>query len=259
MLAHKRKQLIKELVDKHRVVRVADLSEKFHISDVTIRRDLKELEEAGMLKRTHGGAIKVTNAAVEPSLHELQMVNVEQKIRIARAAYNMINDNDAIIIDSSATIAHIATFLKEGNKRNITLVTNSFRAVMDLVHCENVEIIHIGGQVRRNIVSSIGSIAENALKTLRVDKAFIGANGIDFKNGITTPNLFESQIKRAMMMSANETYVLAESAKFHQTYLSIICPVHAVDTIITDDGIDTETIRTASDMGVGLMVVGEND
>ena len=119
MLAHKRKQVIQELVDRYRTVRVSDLSERFGISDVTIRRDLKELEEAGLLKRTHGGAMKVTNAAVEPSLVELENARVREKFQIAQMAYSQIRDNDAIMIDSSTTASSIIPLLKSGEKKNI--------------------------------------------------------------------------------------------------------------------------------------------
>ena len=254
MLAHKRKQMIQELVDRYRTVRVSDLSERFGISDVTIRRDLKELEEAGLLKRTHGGAMKVSNAAVEPSLWELENARVREKFQIAQMAYNQIRDNDAIMIDSSTTASSIIPLLKSRKKKNITLVTNSFRAVNDLLTCEEVEVIHIGGQLRRNLQSSIGSIAENALKTLRVDKVFIGVNGVDFTIGYTTPNLFEASIKRAMLENANERYILADSSKFHQTFLSIICPPDGIDHIITDSSIDPESVSQAEAASVDLII-----
>ena len=214
MLAHKRKELIKEMVDKYRIVRVSDLSARFQISDVTIRRDLKELEEAGLLKRTHGGAIKISNAAIDPSLVDLETIHVKEKLQIARQAYTQIRDNDAIIIDASSTVAYLPSLLKNGDKKNITLVTNSFRAVMELIDSPNVEVIHIGGQIRRKLQSSIGPIAEAALRSLKVDKAFLGCNGVDFRSGYTTTNLYEGQIKRMMMQSANETYMLADSSKF---------------------------------------------
>lgn len=256
MLAHKRKQLIKEMVDKYRIVRVSDLSERFNLSDVTIRRDLKELEEAGLLKRTHGGAIKISNAAVDPSLVDLETVRVKEKFLIAQEAYSQIRDNDAVIIDASSTVAYLPTLIKNGDKKNITLVTNSFRAVMDLIDCEWVEVIHIGGQVRRKLQSSIGPIAESALRTLIVDKAFLGCNGVDFHCGFTTTNLYECQIKRMMMRSANETFMLADSSKFHQSFLSVIAPLSEVDCVITDSGIDPESVVLAEKAGLHLKVAG---
>ena len=257
MLAHKRKDLIKEMVDKYRIVRVSDLSARFQTSDVTIRRDLKELEEAGLLKRTHGGAVKITNTALDPALVDLKTVHVKEKLMIAREAYRQIRDNDAIIIDASSTAAYLPILLKQGDKKNITLVTNSFRAVMELIDCPSVEVIHIGGQIRRKLQSSIGPIAEAALRSLKVDKAFLGCNGVDFHNGITTTNLHDGQIKRMMMQSANVTYMLADSSKFHQSFLSVVAPIEEVDYLITDPGIAPYTLAEAEEAGLRLMVAQE--
>ncbi len=259
MLAHKRKELIKEMVDKYRIVRVSDLSERFSLSDATIRRDLKELEESGLLKRTHGGAIKISNAGLDPSLVDLETVRVREKMLIAQKAYEQIRDNDAIILDASSTVAYLPALLKAGDRRNITLVTNSFRIVSDLLDCEHVDVIHVGGQVRRKLQSSIGPIAESALRSLIVDKAFLGCNGVDFRCGFTTTNLYECQIKRMMMQSANETYILADSSKYHQSFLSVVAQINQVDYLITDDGLDHETISMAEKSGIHLILTGNDN
>lgn len=253
MLAQQRKEYIIEMIQKNNVVKVTTLSEILKISEVTIRRDLKELEEAGLLRRTHGGAMKNTSAAFEPQIGDLEREHVEEKTAIARAGYEFIKDNDAIIIDSSSTAAMLAHLIKEGDKRNITVVTNSFKTAWDLMDADNIELIHIGGQLRKNIYSSIGSIAENALKSLRVDKAFIGINGIDFEVGCTTPNMFESQIKRAMIQSSQQVFMVADSSKFNKTYLSIVCDLSDVDYLITDDDVSEEIRARAADFGVELV------
>lgn len=254
MLAHDRKQFIMDLLNKNKSVAVTQLSEVLKTTEVTIRRDLKELEKMNALKRTHGGAVRNISTAFEPQITELELENVDKKKAIAYEAYELLKDNDAIIIDSSSTAAQLANLIKNGKKRNITVVTNSFKTTWDLMHADNVEIIHIGGLVRNNIYSSIGPIAEVALQSLRVDKAFIGINGIDMENGFTTPNLFECQIKRAMMNSAYQVYILADSSKFDQTYLSIVCPISRVDCIITDSDITEKNISRAKDYGLELII-----
>jgi DeoR family fructose operon transcriptional repressor len=254
MLAHDRKQFILDLLIKNKSVSVAQLSEMLQTSEVTIRRDLSELEETKALKRTHGGAVRNVSTAFEPHIFELEQENVEKKKAIAYEAYRLIKDNDALIIDSSSTGAQLANLIKNGKKQNITVVTNSFKTAWELMYADNVELIHVGGQVRSNICSSIGSIAEVTLQGLRVDKAFIGINGIDFQNGFTTPNLFESQIKRAMMNSAYQVYILADSSKFNQTYLSIVCPISRVDCLITDSDIAEKEINDAEQNGLKLII-----
>jgi DeoR family transcriptional regulator, fructose operon transcriptional repressor len=254
MIPQQRKQVITDLVRKNKAVKVTDLSERLHISDVTIRRDLKELEDAGILTRTHGGAIRRTNTAFEPQISILETEHVPEKTAIAKEAYKLINENDAIILDSSSTAARLAEFIIEGDKKNITVVTNSFKTAFALIGSDNVELIHIGGQVRVNIYSSIGTIAENALKNLRVDKAFIGINGIDFGIGLTTQNLYESQIKRVMMESSNQVYILADNSKFNQTFLSIVCPIEEVDFIITDNKVSDETVEKTLEQDVEIII-----
>jgi len=254
MIAHERKQFILDLLMKNKSVSVAQLSEMLDTSEVTIRRDLKDLEKENALKRTHGGAIRKMSAAFEPRFSELASENVERKRAIALEAYKLIEDNDAIIIDSSSTGAQLAKLIKNGTKKHITVVTNSFVTAWELMHSDNCEIIHIGGQVRDNISCTIGAIAEASLRSLRVDKAFVGINGIDFEIGFTTPNLFESQTKRAMMNAAYRVYIVADSSKFGQTYLSIVCPVDRVDCLITDDGITENQKKTAEENGLELLV-----
>lgn len=258
MLAHDRKQFILDLINKDRSVSVTQLSELLNTTEVTIRRDLKDLEKVSALKRTHGGAVRNISTAFEPQITELEQENIEKKKAIAYEAYNLLKENDAIIIDSSSTGAQLANLIKDGKKRNITVVTNSFKTAWELMHADNVELIHIGGQIRSNIYSSIGPIAEAALQNLRVDKAFIGINGIDFENGFTTPNLFESQIKRAMMKSAYQVYILADSSKFDRTYLSIVCPISRIDCLITDSDITEKSISLAQENGLELIIADLN-
>ncbi len=261
MIAHERKQFIVDLLKKNKSVAVTQLSELLNTSEVTIRRDLKDLEKENALKRTHGGAIRKMSTAFEPQISQLAQENVERKKAIALQAYNVIEDKDAIIIDASSTGTQLAKLIKNGDKKDITVVTNSFITSWELINAENVELIHVGGQARYNIYCTFGAIAEEALKSLRVDKAFIGINGIDFDSGFTTPNLSESQMKRAMMDAAYQVYIVADSSKFNKSYLSIVCPIELVDCLITDSGITASQKSSAEENGLDLIIaqVDEGD
>lgn len=257
MLAKERKQTVLRILESKGAVSVVELSERLGISEVTVRRDLSELEEQGKLKRTHGGAIRgqSSGTAYEPGIATLEQEKVEEKIAIAARAYDMISSGDAIILDSSSTAAMLCPFLKNGGKKNITVVTNSFRPVLELMNTDNVDLIHLGGQVRRNIYSTIGPLAETVLGQLRVDLAFMGINGIDLQNDILgTPNLFESNIKRAMMQAAARTVVLADSSKFGKTCLSTVSSLGQVSAIVTDDGVDASIREKAEERGIELIV-----
>ena len=259
MIAHERKQFIIDLLNKNKSVAVTRLSEMLKTSEVTIRRDLKDLEKENALKRTHGGAIRKTGMAFEPQISELAQENVECKKAIAHEAYNVIEDKDSIIIDASSIGTQLAKLIKNGDKKDITVVTNSFITSWELMSAKNVELIHIGGQARYDIYCTFGAMAEEALKSLRVDKAFIGINGIDFDSGFTTPNLFESQIKRAMMDAAYQVYIVSDNSKFNKSYLSIVCPIDRVDCLITDSGITQSQMRSAEESGLDLIVAQVNE
>ena len=259
MLAHKRKQMIKELVDRYRIIRVSDLSERFNISDVTIRRDLKELEAMGVLRRTHGGAIKIANTGTELPLAEADDEQIKERYSIAKAAYRTIKDGDSIMLDSSSTAAMLATLIKNGDTHGLTLVTSSFRVVSELTGCPNADMIHIGGQVQHQTQSAAGPIAENTLRNLRVDKSFIGVNGVSLESGFTTPNILQCQVKRSMLSCAKQSYVLADASKFNQTHLSIICPLSTPDYVITDFTIEPEMVSAFQVHGINLMVAPEED
>jgi len=253
MHVHERKQYILEIIRNNKLAIVSNLSADLNTSEVTIRRDLKELEAQGLLVRTRGGALKKASSSYEPQISDLAKENIGKKSAIAKKAYDMIKQGDSVVIDSSTTGTQLAKYLKAGNKK-ATVVTNSFTTIMELMDAPHIEVIHIGGLLRRNVCSSVGSIAENTLMSLRVDKAFIGVNGIDFDAGFTTPNMFESSIKQAMMKIAPEIYIIADSSKFNQVYLSVVCPIDFVDAIITDQDTQSELIQKANERNIRLII-----
>jgi len=255
MFADERRTEILKLIEQKHSVTVSFLSDKFGTSEVTIRRDLQELENEGLLKRTHGGAMKVNNPKQELNIVDLNMKQVEEKIAIAKQAYSIIEDGDAIIIDPSTTAGMITKFIREGEKKDITVVTNSFRVVSELMDCEKVEVIHVGGQLIRSFESSVGIIAENTLASLNVDKTFIGINGVDFESGLTTINLYESKMKSMMLKCGRETYVLADHTKFNKVHLSVVKRFDDIrSTIITDCNVDEDVISKLNDSGLSYIV-----
>lgn len=258
MLAKERKDRIIELLKIQNSVKVADLSESFAASEPTIRRDLQELEDEGLLKRTHGGAMKMSKTAMESNISDLALTHVREKRAIAYEAYKLINDNDSIIVDSSSTTGLIAEFLKLEERKNITVITNSFQIISSLMDTPTVELIHLGGQVRKNIRATVGPLAEATLNSLRIDKAFIGVNGIDFQSGITTPNIFDSHMKTTILGNSNRRYIMADSSKFGETYLSVICKCADVDAIITDSLLSASFSRQMDSLGIDYILADVN-
>jgi DeoR family fructose operon transcriptional repressor len=258
MLAEERLRTILGIIEDREVVSVPELSGRLGTSEVTVRRDLRELEDMGKLRRTRGGAMRAEQYAgtyYEPRFTQLDKTNLSLKEQIARKAYGQIQDNTAVIIDSSSTAKQLCAQLRARPKRGLMVVTNSVRVALDLANCDTVEVVLAGGQLRKNILSCTGSLTELVLGRLKVDKAFIGINGIDFLEGVlTTPNLSESAVKRQMRGCARETVILADHTKIGRTYLSKVFDIGEVDMIITDGGVDPAVSAQARDCGAELVV-----
>ncbi len=257
MLAEERWQHIVNIIQKKNIASVIELSQRLNTSEVTIRRDLKELEELGRLKRTRGGAVRIdpySGTYNEPQFAEFEAMNIDLKERICRKAYDLIADNTAIIMDSSSTTKQLCQIIRQKPPVGLMVVTNSVHVVTELASCD-VEIVMIGGQIRKNLLSCTGPLSDLILRQVKVDKAFLGINGIDFVgNVLTTPNISEGAVKRNMMRCARETIILADHTKFNETYLSKVCDATDVDLIVTDKEVDQSTIDEAKECGVELLV-----
>lgn len=250
MFAEERKARIVELVQTYKRIKVNELTEKFRVSESTIRRDLQELEAMGLIKRTHGGAVSVQNTGFEPSFKEKEDAYHKEKEYIGELASKFIEDGDTIILDSGTTTLEIAKRLK-GKK--VTVLTNSVTIPMELAKSNSVELIVTGGYIRWNTLSMVGPIANAVIKEFRVDKAFIGANGVTIEDGITTPDINEASTKRAMIEVAKEVYLVVDHSKFNKVSFSHIADIKNVDCIITDKEVDKRLIKKYKQLGIELL------
>lgn len=175
---------------------------------------------------------------------------------IAEAAVGLIEEGDTIILDSGTTTLEIAK--KLNRFQELTVVTNSLLVMKELEWNENVELIVIGGSLRRGILSLVGPLTVQALDGLIVDKAFIATNGIDFEKGITTPNLFEAEVKKAMIQSAKQVIVVADSSKIGKTSFSKVASIHDIDEFITDAKLDDTVLKQWGDLGVDIILAGSD-
>ncbi|QAA30227.1 DeoR/GlpR family DNA-binding transcription regulator [Clostridium manihotivorum] len=251
MFAEERQQKILDILNSKSSIKVMDIAELLNVSESTIRRDLQELEEKNLLMRTHGGAVGIYNRTnFEPSFVDKQDEKIDQKISIAEVASMMIEDGDTIILDSGTTTLEIA---KRIRSRNITVITNSIDIASELSNKEGIEIIVTGGSLRSNTRAMVGHLTEAVIKNFRVDKAFVGANGISIEDGVTTPNFIEAQTKKTMINYASKVIIVADSTKFNNVSFSIICPIKAVSMIITSRDIEQNIIKEYSEVGVDIV------
>src|ERR1700691_6428871 len=178
-------------------VLVGDLARHFRTSQVTIRKDLDILQAHGRIQRTHGGALPAREGALEdPTLREKEKLHRKEKLQIAAAAVRMVAEGQVVILDSGTTTTAIARALR--NFQNLTIITNAVNIAAELSGSA-VEVMLTGGNLRKNSFSLVGPIAEETLHKLNADILFLGVDGFDVQYGLSTPNLLEAKVNRAMI------------------------------------------------------------
>ncbi len=250
MFAEERKSKILDSLNKYGKVKVCDLSQRYEVSEVTIRRDLQELEEDELIKRVHGGAILNLNTKFELTFSEKIDKFYDEKESVGKIAALMIVDGDTIAIDAGTTTLSIAKYI---TAKDITVLTNSVDIAYELSKKRDVEVIVTGGTLRWETRAMVGPVADNTLKNFRVDKAFMGSNGVCIINGLTTPNIIEANTKREMIKIAKQTILLCDHTKFGTVYFAKIVDLDSVDIIITDNQLDNELLEKFEEKGVQIM------
>jgi DeoR family transcriptional regulator, aga operon transcriptional repressor len=235
VLNEERRRLILEILNRDGRVLVGALAKHFHTSQVTIRKDLDLLQAQGRIHRTHGGALPARESALEdPTLREKEKLHRKEKLQIAAAAARMVREGQVVILDSGTTTTAIARALREFE--NLTIITNAVNIAAELSGSA-LEVILTGGTLRKNSFSLVGPIAEETLHRLNADILFLAVDGFDTHYGLSTPNLLEAKVNRAMMDVARVTVAVCDSSKFGRRSLSSIAPFSAVHHLITDRGI----------------------
>jgi DeoR/GlpR family transcriptional regulator of sugar metabolism len=252
MLAQERRQRIFKDIEASGIASVRDLALRFDVSSITIIRDLQELEQEGLIRRVHGGAISVRGASYEPPFSAREAQLSPEKQRIASKASELITDGDSIILDVGTTTLELARALK--GKRNLTVLVTNLRAALELASQPAIQVIVIGGKLRASELSMVGHLAEQTLRTFQVDKAFIGVGGITLKHGLTEYNFDEAGTKRVMFERARQKIVLADHTKFGKVMLTQVAPLSAADLIITGSEIDESAQREMEEAGIQLLL-----
>lgn len=253
LYGEERKIKILEYVQTHFRASVQELCQSFDVSEATVRRDLKELEEAKLLRRTHGGAVSLQSVNFEPTFLEKEDKFLKEKQAIARKAVEFIEEGDTILLDAGTTTLHFAKELKSLSR--LTVVTNSIMIAQELEDVPGIEIIMIGGTLRRETLALVGPLAEQALDMIRVDKAFVAINALDITEGLTTPNLIEASAKRKMIQSAKTVFLLADHSKVGKVAFAKVAEVREIDKFISDSAVPESVINQLEQLGVDVYIV----
>ena len=245
--------MIVEILNRDGRVLVGALAKQFRTSQVTIRKDLDILQTHGRIHRTHGGALPAQEGALEdPSLREKEKLHRKEKLQIAAAAAGLVKEGQVVILDSGTTTTAIARALRKF--KNLTVITNAVNIAAELSG-SSLEVILTGGTLRKNSFSLVGPIAEETLHRLNADILFLGVDGLDVHYGLSTPNLLEAKVNRAMMDVARVTVAVCDSSKFGRRSLSSIAPLSAVHHLITDRGIPKPDLTALKKMGIQVTLV----
>lgn len=254
MLVAERYEKIVELVNERGSIRVSELSELCQVTEETIRRDLDRLEQAGRLRRSHGGAVSVKDQQQQPEIpyFEREIVHAEEKKRIAQEAIQLIRPRDRILLDASSTAWYMA---REMPDIPLTVLTNSIKVAMELAGKEKIEVISTGGSLAQRSLSFVGPLAERSLDAYHVDKAFLSCKGVHLERGISESNELQARVKHKMVGMADHVVVLADASKFGVQAFTHVADLDGVGTIITDRRLPAETKRQFADRGIAVRTV----
>jgi DeoR family transcriptional regulator of aga operon len=247
-----RHQVILQKLQEQGKVDIQELSETLQVSGVTIRKDLKLLEEKNLLFRTKGGGSINNPYAVEKPINEKEFINAEQKKKIARAALTLLGHNDSIIIGSGTTVFEMTRGLYPA--KHLTVITPALRVALELCNRPNIDILQIGGLIHHSSASAAGAFGERLLEEISCGLLFMGVDGIEPEFGLSITNLAEASLDKKMIQVAQQIVVLADSTKFGRRGIGRICGIEQVDYIITDSGAPADSLRQLEEKGVKTII-----
>jgi DeoR family transcriptional regulator, fructose operon transcriptional repressor len=250
MLADERRNRVLELVRTRGFASLPDLAGQLQVSESTVRRDLDYLEEIGVAQRTHGGVFYTGPSPKLAHFDQRQSLNWDRKRRIAVAASRLIDDNDTVLLDGGSTTYELAQLLVG---RPLQVVTNSLPVANLFTSSEKADLVLIGGYVHTKTGVSVGAYANQMLAGLSVRRAVVSVAGLN-ERGLYNSNLLLVETERAMMQSADEVIVVADSTKFGHTSLAHLCRLDEIDVLVTDSEIDATWQERISQAGVKLIV-----
>lgn len=252
LLAEQRRIKILELLEEEGSARVSYLSKTFEVTEPTIRQDLEKLEAEGYIVREHGGAFLKSVPQQVGSLSLQHQENSDKKSRIGKKAAEFIQDWDSIILDSGSTVTEVAKNLTE--KQHLKIITNALNIALMLGSHPFFEVHVTGGEFKAPTLSLTGEKASAFFRQLHVDKLFLATAGLSWKAGLTYPGLSDLPVKKAMIESASEVYLVADSTKIGNAAFASLGGLELIHYFITDDGITEEDKKMFESKGVRVII-----
>jgi len=259
VFARERQEHIVRMVEEHGRARVADLAGQFHVSAVTIRKDLEILDSRQRLVRTHGGAIAMDRSRPELAFDVRERLQTDEKLRIGAAAAAMVHDGESIVMDASTTALAVARSLKaRGGWSQLTVVTNGLRLAAELAGHPGIIVLMLGGRVRWEALSVVGQLGDGLFSRINVQKAFLGAAGFTIDSGLADATDEEAQIKRAMVGPAREVIAIADHTKWERAAFATFCRTDQISIVVTDEDAPEAMVRALIDRDIDVRLVGRD-
>jgi len=253
-LTPERRDYILQEIRKQGNIKVKEISNRFKVSEVTIRKDLKLLEMKNLLLRVRGGAIslKYNHISEDDPISEKQQKNYREKQLIGKKAASLINENDTIILDSGTTTLEVAKNLQKFH--NLSIITNALNIALILNEYKKFPVIMPGGYLREKSMSLVGPIAESFLKNFYCDKLFLGVDSFNPERGVATLNMEEASMNQTMISVSREVIAVFDSSKFNRDGFAFIAPITRITTIVTDSGIPQKTKTELEQLGIRVII-----
>jgi DeoR family transcriptional regulator, aga operon transcriptional repressor len=252
LMAEERRMQILQILRSEGRAKVNDLVRRFNTSAVTIRSDLNELDQLGLVQRSHGGAVIQNTVFRESPIYERGKSRSKEKQRIGAMAATLIREGETIILDSGTTTLEIARHIKK--IPHLQVITNGVNIAAELINSSNTRIIMMGGTVRNDSASIVGRTTEDMLQQFSADKLFLCGAGCDPAFGVSGTNLEETMANRAMLRASREIIVVADASKFSKRSMSLIVPFSEVDTVISDESLQPNLQNKVRSFGCKLIL-----
>lgn len=252
--SEERQNNIVSLLSRQGRLSVADIVGQFGISEATARRDLETLDEQGLIRRVHGGAIPVRQAPPEMPIHQRSSDEIDEKRSIGQAASSLVQDGETIFLGSGSTVLELARNLRE--RKALTVITNSLPVVNELADFSDITLVMLGGMFRLSELSFIGHITEQALAEVLADKVFIGTRAIDIEEGMTNAYLPETMTDRAILKIGREVIVLADHTKCGRVSTVRLAPLTSFQTLVTGHMAPKSFVETLQKAGMRVILAG---
>jgi DeoR/GlpR family transcriptional regulator of sugar metabolism len=257
VFARERQREIARLVDENGRARVTDLAGRFHVSAVTIRKDLVILESERRVVRTHGGAIAPRGNGPELAFDIRERLQRDEKSRMGAAAAARVSDGESIVLDASTSALYVARHLKDIDVwHGLTVVTNSIRIASELAGHQGITVLMLGGRVRWEALSVVGPLGDGVFRRVNVQKAFLGAAGFTIEAGLSDAMEEEAQIKRSMVNAARDVFAVVDHTKWGRIASATFCRTDRLAGVFTDDEAPPEMVASLRAGGTEVIEVG---